>query len=314
MESLRLSATVVFPILFQLALGWFLRVRGLLNGPLTRDLNALVFRVFLPVMMYMNIYHGGISVFRLPLAVFAVVSVSVMFLALFVIVPHLEHDDNRRGVLIQGIGRSNFAVFGYAVASTLCGPDDLGIVALMVALVLPLYGIYSTIALEYYAARQTNTVSVRSMVKSIVRNPLVLGGVLGLLSAAVGLQFPATVVSALDAVGQVASPLSLIALGGFLDLGRLKGKGKALLVGVVGKLIAVPAVFLSIAAALGFRGVEFATLLAIFASPAATASFTMTQQLGGDDDLAAGLVSAGAVGALGSVCLFILLFEGCLSA
>ncbi|MDU1326210.1 MAG: AEC family transporter [Clostridiales bacterium] len=313
MESLYLSATVVFPILLQLALGWFLRVRGLLSGPLTRGLNTLVFHVFLPVMMYMNIYHGGLHAFRLPLALFAVISVSVMFLALFAIIPRLEHSDSRRGVLIQGIGRSNFAVFGYAVASTLCGSDNLGIVALTVALVLPLYGIYSTIALEYYAARQANTVSVRFIITSILRNPLVLGGAIGLLSAIVDLRLPTIIVSTLDAVAQVASPLSLIALGGFLNLRRLSGKRISLLVGVIGKLLIVPLVFLSIAAALGFRGVEFATLLAIFASPAATASFTMTQQLGGDDDLAAGLVSVGAVGALGSVGLFILLFKGCLS-
>lgn len=313
MEHLSLSAGVVFPILFQLGLGWLLRVRGLLSSPLLGELNALVFRLFLPVMMFMNIYHGGIQVFSPRLTLFTVVSVSAMFLLLFLLVPLLEKENSRRGVLIQGIGRSNFAVFGYAVAAALCGQEGLGIVALMVAIVLPLYGIYSTIALTLYAPGEKTGPPWRRMAASIARNPLVLGGVLGLLAAAAGLRLPGTLVSALDAVGQAATPLSLIALGGFLDPGRLRGKLAPLLWGVAGKLLAVPLLFLSLAAALGFQGTEFAALLAIFASPAATASFTMTQQLGGDEDLAAGLVILGAVGALFTVCLFILLFQGCLA-
>lgn len=312
MENLLLSIGVVFPIILQMALGWFLQFRGLLSEPTLRELNALAFRVLLPVMMYMNIYHGGIQVFSGRLTLFAVLSVSAMFLLSFVLVPRMEKDHRKRGVLIQGIGRSNFAVFGYAVATKLCGPDQLGVVALMVAIVLPLYGVYSTIALELYTFRDKRSSLTRHILLSILRNPLVIGGVLGLLSAVIELQFPEPLVSAMDSIAQAATPISLIALGGFLDIKRLRGKWSSLWLAVTGKLVVVPLLFLPLAAFLGFHGAEFAALLAIFASPTATASFTMTQQIGGDEDLAAGIVILGALCAAFTTCFFIAVFHSCL--
>ena len=56
------------------------------------------------------------------------------------------------------------------------------------------------------------------------------------------------------------------------------------------RLVIVPAVALSLAIYLGFRDIELVTLLAIFASPCAVASFAMAQQMGSDADLAGNCV------------------------
>ena len=47
---------------------------------------------------------------------------------------------------------------------------------------------------------------------------------------------------------------------------------------------------LGLAAWLGFRGVDFVTLIAIFATPCAVASFAMAQQMGSDAELAGNCV------------------------
>lgn len=307
MEHLLLPFRVVLPILLQLGLGWLLRRKGTLSVPFLQKTNALVFRLFLPAMMFSNVYNGD-GLFSVRLAIFAVLSVSALFLLLFLLVPLLEHENSRRGVLIQGIGRSNFAVFGYAIATALCPAEELGLVSLMVALVLPLYGIYSTIALELYTQKKQPGSLWWHILLSVLKNPLVVSGILGLIFRAMDLRLPNSVASTINSVGQAATPLSLIALGGSLDVGRLKQQLRPLILGVTGKLVVVPLVFLSLAAALGFHGTEFAVLLAIFASPTATASFPMTQQLGGDEDLAAALVVLSAIGALLGVYLFMLLF------
>ena len=52
----------------------------------------------------------------------------------------------------------------------------------------------------------------------------------------------------------------------------------------------VPGVMLTVAALMGFRGIEFVTLMALFGSSAAGNSFTMAQQMGGDADLAGDIV------------------------
>ena len=56
------------------------------------------------------------------------------------------------------------------------------------------------------------------------------------------------------------------------------------------RLVVFPAVALFGAAALGIRGVEFVTLIALFAAPCAINSFNMAMQMGGNKDLAASAV------------------------
>ena len=56
------------------------------------------------------------------------------------------------------------------------------------------------------------------------------------------------------------------------------------------KLVAFPLFWVLAAAALGFRGIEFATLISIFATPCAVAGFVMAQQMDSDADLAGNCV------------------------
>lgn len=67
-------------------------------------------------------------------------------------------------------------------------------------------------------------------------------------------------------------------------------------------MVIVPALVLRVAIRLGFRGIEFITLLAIFASSTAVASFTMAEQMGGDAALAGDIVVM--TSALASLTLF----------
>ena len=70
---------------------------------------------------------------------------------------------------------------------------------------------------------------------------------------------------------------------------------REIIIGVAGKLIIVPAIFLPIAIAMGFRDAELVALLALFGSPTAVSSFTMAQQMGGDSELAGHLVVLGSL-------------------
>lgn len=72
------------------------------------------------------------------------------------------------------------------------------------------------------------------------------------------------------------------------------------------RLLIIPAVTLLPAAALGWRGVELASLIPVFASSTAVNSFTMAQQMGGDAELAGNIVVA--TSALCAVTLFLWCF------
>ena len=95
----------------------------------------------------------------------------------------------------------------------------------------------------------------------------------------------------------------LFLLGGFFEFSDLRDDLKTVSAIVIGRLIVIPGVMLWLACMLGFRGVEFASLLGAFTSSTAIASFTMAQQMGSDAKLAGNAVVA--TSALCSLTLFL---------
>lgn len=64
---------------------------------------------------------------------------------------------------------------------------------------------------------------------------------------------PRVLVDALDDISQVATPLSLVVLGGSFEFSKLRGSLREMAIGVLGRLVVSQAVFLPLFAVLGFR-------------------------------------------------------------
>ena len=55
MDSFLFAVNAVSPIIVTVAIGYLLKKGGLINGSLAKAMNKLVFRVFLPVMLFLNV-------------------------------------------------------------------------------------------------------------------------------------------------------------------------------------------------------------------------------------------------------------------
>lgn len=120
MENLILSFNVVAPLCIVMALGYFLKYINILDNSSVKVMNNATFKVFLPTLLFYNIYTTDLgSVFNPKLMIFATLSIIVLFGTLFLIIPIIEKDNSKRGVMIQGIFRSNFVLFGIPVATAL---------------------------------------------------------------------------------------------------------------------------------------------------------------------------------------------------
>ena len=108
MKNFLISFEVIFPIFLLMVLGFFLRKLGILSDGTVKQLNHSVFRVFLPVMIFKNVYESKVEeVFDLKMLLFAVIAVVCCIVALFATVPFFVKENARRGVMIQAIFRSN---------------------------------------------------------------------------------------------------------------------------------------------------------------------------------------------------------------
>ena len=288
MENLILSMNVVLPLFFCIALGYGLKRIHMYDDKALGQMNKLCFKVFLPILLFYNIYTTDLSsAFNGKLIVFAVVGIIAWFIVLMLLIPKVEKENPKRGVLVQGMMRSNFVLFGLPVAASLCGEENIGVTSLLVAIVVPMFNVLSVVALEAFRGGKP---SIKKMVIGICKNPLVLSSLLGVLFYVCKIQLPYAVEKSVKDLSRVATPLSLVVLGGSFTFSKIKGYLKQLWLGVAGKLVLAPVIFMTLAVLLGFRNVELASLMIMFGSPTAVSSFTMAQQMDGDGDLAAQLV------------------------
>ena len=286
MDCIILAFKVVFPILIYVSIGYFLKYIKLYDTKGIKVVNDLVFKLFLPCLLFYNIYTTEISkILDLNLILYAISSILILFILLMITVPRFVKENSKRGVFIQGIFRSNFVLYGLPVTISLLGEGNAGLTSLAIAFVVPLYNILAVICLETFRKSKIN---LPSILKGIAKNPLIISSLLGVIFLVFKIKMPDFCNNIVRDLSRVATPLALIGLGGSFTFGSIKNNIKPLTFILGLKLVIVPAAAIGISAyAFGFRGAPIVALISIFASPTAVSSFTMAQSMGGDSDLAA---------------------------
>lgn len=286
MECIILAFKVVLPIMVYVTIGYILRLLKFFDEKSLKTVNNLVFKVFLPCLLFYNIYTTQIDkILDFDLIVYAVCFVSILFLLLMIFVPVFVKDNSKRGVIIQGVFRSNFVLFGMPVTISLMGEGNGGLTSIAIAFIVPLYNVLAVICLETF---RKNKINIFTVLKGIGKNPLIISSVLGILFLSFEIKLPVVLSDIVRDLSRVATPLALVGLGASFTFRSVKNNLGYLSAIVLMKLIVLPVTAISISAyVFGFRGAAIVTLISVFASPTAVSSFTMAQSMGGDSDLAA---------------------------
>ncbi len=308
MENFLLSVNAVVPLFLLMACGYLAQRLGAVSRQDVPRFNRLAFRVFLPMLLFYNVYTSDLSSAIQPkLILFAVCGVLVVTGASLWGVMHFVERNDWRGVISQGIFRSNYVILGLPIAEALVGADHLGPVAVLIAIVVPLFNFLAVIVLESFREGRTR---LGAVILGVIRNPLVVSSVLGILFVCCHIRLPHLLEQMVRSLGNIATPLQLFLLGAFFRFGGLRRYRRALTAVTFIKLILTPAVFLMAAMLLGFRDAEFVALIGIFASPTAVNSFTMVQQMHcGDAELAGDIVVCTSAFCTFSFFLWIWLFK-----
>lgn len=288
MENLIISFNVVLPLFLCMALGYFLKWIKLYDDATLKTINKLVFKVFLPIYLFRSIYTTDLSaVFNPKLILFAVLGILAWFVILMLVVPRIEKEDAKRGVMVQAMFRSNFVLYGLPVAVSLCGEENIGATSLMIGIVVPIFNILAVITLETFRGGKP---SVAKMAKGIATNPLIIASVIGIAFYFLNIKLPTAVEKTVTDLGRVATPLALVALGGEFKFHKVKGNLRQLIIAVSGKLVISPLAIVAAGIVLGFRDEMLVPILLMSGAPAAVSSYTMAQQMGGDGELAGEIV------------------------
>lgn len=288
MENFRIAINAVVPLLFYICLGYITRARGVADKEMFRRMNRLCFRVFYVFISFYNVCQTDFNTGEHGrLALFVLISFTVFMVILLLVVPHCVKENEKRGVVMQGIYRSNSVFFAIPLAQSVFGQEGASLAGLIVSFMVPIYNVLSVVILEYYHEKNIDPLG---LLKNVLKNPLVLGAIAGLAYKLLPFGMPECLWIPVTKIAELTSPLCLFILGGSLTLSSVGGNLKYLLPILFTKLVAVPALILALAVSLGFSPLQRFVAFCLFATPVAAASFPMAQELGGDSELAAEIV------------------------
>jgi len=277
------TALLLLPDFLLIVLGFVLCRHTMLNRSMWDAVERLVYYLLFPVLLFNSILKSPLQPLQtLNLATAAVGVVSCGVLLAFAIGRWPGVDARLHASGAQTAFRFN-SFIALALAERLGGPQGLAWIALCIALCVPLCNVAAVWSLARHGGH--------SYGRELLRNPLILSTVAGLIANLAGLGFPDAVATTLQRIGLAALPLGLMAAGAGLRFGGLKAAP-----GLAAALMAVrhavlPAVAIGLTAALALPP-EQRTIVVLFASlPTASSAYVLASRMGGDGGYVAGLVT-----------------------
>ncbi len=308
MDSIILGFTVVFPLLVYMIIGQVVYKSNWLSDITITEMNRLIFKLFLPSMIFLNSYNVDTdNVFttdNLKLIILAISSVLLMVIAAELICKKFNVSAERKAIITQGTYRSNLALFGLSVSAAIYGEGNQGIIAMLMAVLIPVFNILAAIIFTSVNSSESK-LSIKAVAKNIARNPLVIASLSGLLLSFMKFNIPVLPYSILTNLSRIATPLSFILLGAGLEFKHILKDKAPLFFTTLAKLVIMPILVLGLAVTLGIREVELVALLGCFASPVAVASYTMAKDEDVEPDLAGEIVAVTTVASIFTMFMFI---------
>ena len=210
---------------------------SLADRKLTKQANAIVFKIFLPCMLFYNVYQSDIGAeihSRIKLCIWAAGGLLILFVLLCLIVPKVVKQENQQGVVIQGIFRSNYVIFGVAVVQNMYGVKSTTTAAILSAILVPMYNFLAVVALSIFG-----------------ENRLIISSVLGIIFSLLGIRLPTAVDTTVQDLAKLSTPIAFMILGGDLDFSKVKGNLKVASVVLTIKLVILPLIMIPMIVMMG---------------------------------------------------------------
>ena len=304
MDSFLFALNAILPIVITVSIGYVLKRIGFLNEGFSKMANKLVFRVLLPIMLFLNVYKIE-SIADMDFGYILYVLAALLFIFAFSIplVLSVSKRAGARGALLQAVFRSNYALIGIPLAQSLAGETGVAVATLLSAVTIPLLNILAVVSLSVFREGGEKP-SIKKILMEIVKNPLIIGVVAGVAVLGVRALFVqwsvdfrlsevTAVYSVMNQLSSMATPLALMVLGAQFEFSAVRSLRREIIFGTAMRCAIVPLIGIG-GAFLFFRNqfnaAHFGAFIAMFATPVAVSSVPMAQEMDGDAILAGQLV------------------------
>lgn len=292
MDSFLYSLNATVPVFAVMLVGYLLRRIGFLTEEFVSVANKFVFKVCLPCMLFLDLAQIDIRhQFDGAYIGFCAAVTIISILSIWGLAKLFLKDKTEVGAFVQTAYRSSAAILGIAFIENIYGNSGMG--PLMIIGAVPLYNVFAVIILTLESNDETvrkDKSRIKTTFLNILKNPIIIGIVLGMLASLIQITMPHMLEKSVQYLGNMASPLALIAIGAGFEGKKALAKIKPSLVAAFLKLIGLTAIFLPIAVWLGFRDQKLLALVIMLASPTTPTAYIMAKNMHGDDVLSSSVI------------------------
>ena len=290
MENLIFSLNATIPIFLMMLLGMLFRKLGWMDEVFAAKMNKFVFLVPLPVLLFEQLATVDFSeVWDIKFILFCFM-VTAISITISTLISLLWKDRSIKGEFIQATYRSSAALLGIAFIQNIYG--TAGMAPLMIIGSVPLYNIMAVVVLSVFKPGNNSfdKALVKKTLKGIATNPIIIGIVAGFVWSALKLPMPSILHKTVSSIGATATPMGLMSMGATFEMKKATSKMKPTLVAVFMKLVGFCAIFLPVAAVLGFRNEELIAILVMLGSATTVSCFVMARNMGHEGTLSSGVI------------------------
>ncbi len=282
----------VLPVFLIIFLGMFLNRLRFFSETTKDEIVRLVFYVGTPALLFQAIASADLyRSFQPKLIVFLLSAILIYVFLLMLLCRNIKNPSKKAAVVQIGF-RSNFAIVGMPLAMNLMAEEGVLMTAIALSFVVIVYNVTAVILLSYYGGKKGD---YKALFANVLKNPLIIGTVLGLAWSLLQLPLPTILDKSLTTVGDIATSMGLLIIGATITVKGFRQNRAYILAALFFRNFLAPLLFLSAAILLGFRG-DMLTITAILSgSPAAVNCFVMAKKMGADPDISAYGVSLSAL-------------------
>lgn len=281
MNNLIFSFNATIPIFLVMVLGYVLKRLRIVDEPFVKTLNSFNYRVTLPVLLFKDITesdfkHVWDTKYVLYCFLVTLVCISVLWLGAGL----FYKNKAQLGELVQASYRGSAAVLGIAFIQNIYG--NAGMAPLMIIGTVPLYNIAAVLILSFTKPEGAgfSRETLKKSLCDIGKNPIILGILLGMAASLLPFEFPVIINKTIQNISVLATPLALLGLGAGFEGRKALAEMKPTLFATFVKLFLQPALFLPLAAFLGFRNEKMVAILIMLGAPTTVSCYIMAKNMG----------------------------------
>lgn len=280
-------AQLLFPDFSLIAIGWLLCRYTALDRRVWDQVESLVYYFLFPVLLFHSIVRSPLDFGATSNLLIAGLCIGAVGIALAYALPFVpgigSHIDRRDHAASAQVAFRFNSFICLALAERLAGSEGLLLIAVLIGVCVPIFNIAAVWPMTRHA--QTG------FVQQLVRNPLIVATVAGLLANVLGLTVPSWATPTLTRIGAASLALGLLAAGAGMKFSTL-GTGKMLAVSILAiRHLILPLVAWGLALALRLDAMQASVLMAFSAVPTASSAYVLAARMGYNGPYVAGLVT-----------------------